>query len=64
MFRVGSEVLELNAILCTDGIPANLTEKRFLCKVCQCYSTVRLKNKDPNEMSPTQRQFYEDCRRR
>lgn len=64
MYRVTSEVLELNAALSSDEIPAILTENRFLCKICNCFASIRMKCKKPSEMSSSHRQFYETCRKR
>ena len=64
MYRVGPDVLELNAALSADGIPTILTEKRFLCKICHFYASIRMKCKDPSEMSANQCQFYENYRKR
>ena len=64
MYRVGPDVNELNAALSADGIPTILTEKRFLCKICHCYASIRIKCKEPSDMSSNQCQFYERYRKR
>ncbi|KAK6621077.1 hypothetical protein RUM43_011383 [Polyplax serrata] len=64
MYRVSSEVGELNSALSSDEIPAILTENRFLCKICNCFASIRLKYKNPNELTASHRQFYETCRKR
>ncbi|KDR22380.1 hypothetical protein L798_02471 [Zootermopsis nevadensis] len=64
MYPLGPEVHELNTALESDGIPAHLSDKLFVCKLCRYFSSVRLKYKDPSQLAGNQKLFYQGYRKR
>ncbi|XP_014279656.1 uncharacterized protein [Halyomorpha halys] len=64
LYTLGSETDRLNLMLAEDGIPARLSDKLFLCKLCRYYSNLRLKYADPATIPPSGRIFYRDYRRK
>lgn len=64
MYPLGPEVHELNMALESDGIPAHLSDKLFVCKLCRYFSSVRLKYKDPSQLAENQKLFYQGYRKR
>lgn len=64
LFSLGSETDRLNLMLAEDGIPARLSDKLFLCKLCRYYSNLRLKYSDPGSIPSSGQIFYRDYRRK
>lgn len=64
LYTLGSETDRLNLMLAEDGIPARLSDKLFLCKLCRYYSNLRLKYADPGSIPSSGRIFYRDYRRK
>lgn len=64
LYSLGSETDRLNLMLAEDGIPARLSDKLFLCKLCRYYSNLRLKYSDPGSIPSSGQIFYRDYRRK
>ncbi|XP_069684355.1 uncharacterized protein east isoform X2 [Periplaneta americana] len=64
MYPLGPEVHELNTALASDGIPVQLSDKLFLCKLCRYFSSVRLKYKDPSLLAGNHKLFFQGYRKR
>lgn len=64
MYALGPEADELNTVLSEDGIPVRLSDKLFLCKLCRYYSSLRLKYRDPSQMTANHKLFFQGYRKK
>ncbi|RZF47786.1 hypothetical protein LSTR_LSTR006050 [Laodelphax striatellus] len=64
MFAVGSEAEQMNQMLRVDGIPARLSDRLFLCKLCHTYCSIRLKHQDHQGLQPSHKLFLRGYRRK
>ncbi|KAK3916113.1 E3 ubiquitin-protein ligase RBBP6 [Frankliniella fusca] len=56
---------EINTCLEHDGIPARLSDKLFVCKLCRYYATLRVKHPGSHfNLSSNQREFFHSYRKR
>lgn len=62
LYTLGPETDKLNLVLAEDGIPARLSDKLFLCKLCRYYANMRLKYSDPSTIPPSSQPFYTNYR--
>ncbi|XP_065208223.1 uncharacterized protein east isoform X2 [Planococcus citri] len=64
MYSIRSELDDYNGILKEDKIPIKLVDNMLLCKLCHYYMSLRLKYGESSRMSPSNRQYYQNFRKK